>query len=178
MSRRGRAGSLPRVTAFHLAQLNIALPKDPLDAPLLADFVAMLDPVNARAEAADGFVWRLKDDAGDATAFRGFGDDRIIVNLSVWQSLEALEAFVYRDAEHLSVMRRRRTWFERLTPFLALWWVPAGHRPTVAEAEEKLARIEADGPTPEAFTFRRAFPAPDAGDAAPVDRPDAAACPA
>ena len=155
--------------AFHLAQVNIALPREPLDAPLLADFVASLDPVNASADAAPGFVWRLQTEDGDATGIRAFGDDRLIVNMSVWESLEALRAFVYGDVTHLAVLQRRREWFDRLESFLVLWWVPAGHRPTVAEAEFRLAALRALGPTPDAFTFRRHFPPPDAVGGEPVD---------
>lgn len=145
----------------HLAQVNIALPREPLDAPLLADFVALLEPVNALAEASPGFVWRLQTEDGDATAVRGFDDDRIIVNMSVWESVEALSEFVYRGA-HVEVMRRRREWFERLRSFMCLWWVPAGHLPTVAEAEARLAHLERHGPSPRAFTFRDPRPAPGA----------------
>jgi len=156
------------VTAFELAQVNIALPREPLDTPLLADFVAQLAPVNARADAAPGFRWRLQTDAGDASDVNGFGDDRLVVNLSVWESLEALREFVYRDPEHLAVMRRRREWFERIDVFMVLWWVPGGHHPGVAEAEERLERLRALGSTPEAFTFRQAFPPPDAAAAETV----------
>jgi hypothetical protein len=141
----------------HLAQVNIALPREPLDAPLLAGFVAALAPVNAVADASPGFVWRLQTEDGDATAIRAFGDDRLIVNLSVWESVEALRAFVYGDA-HAAVLRRRREWFERLgEPETALWWVPAGTTPTVAEAEERLAHLRAHGPTERAFTLRQTF---------------------
>jgi heme-degrading monooxygenase HmoA len=149
------------MTGFHLAQVNIARPLEPLDAPLLADFVAALEPVNALADTSPGFVWRLQTEDGDATAVRGFGDDRLIVNLSVWESLEALRAFAYSNAEHLAVLRRRREWFERRAEAaVALWWVPAGHRPSVAEAEERLAALRSAGPGPAAFTFRRPFAAP------------------
>lgn len=167
------------MSSFQLAQVNIALPRQPLDAPLLADFVAELDPVNARADAADGFVWRLQTEDGDATAIRGFDDDRVVVNMSVWESLEELRGFVYGDPAHLAVMRRRREWFERVEVFMVLWWVPAGHRPTVAEAEAeaRLARLEAVGPSPEAFTFRRHFPAPDADSVRALDD-DRDLCPA
>ncbi len=96
------------VSSFQLAQVNIAIPREPLDSALLADFMSELDPVNDRADAADGFVWRLQTEDGDATAVRGFADDRVVVNMSVWESLEALRAFVYGDPAHLSVMRRRR----------------------------------------------------------------------
>src|SRR4051794_24481782 len=145
---------------FHLAQLNIALPREPLEAPLLADFVAALEPVNVTADTSPGFIWRLQTEDGDATGIKAFGDDRLVVNLSVWESLEALRAFVYGNRRHRDVMRRRREWFERLELHLVLWWVRAGHVPSVAEAEERLAQLEAAGPSPGAFTFRRHFAPP------------------
>jgi hypothetical protein len=145
------------MAAFHLAQVNISIPREPLDSELLADFVADLDPVNAAADAADGFVWRLQTEDGDATAVRGFGDDSIIVNLTVWESLQALRDFAYGDAGHLAVLRKRRKWFPLMDAALVLWWVPAGHIPTVAEAEERRAHLLQHGPTPYAFTFRRHF---------------------
>jgi hypothetical protein len=164
--------------AFHLAQLNIALPRAPLDAPLLAEFVARLEPVNAQADASPGFVWRLQTEDGDATGIRAFGDDRLIVNMSVWESLEALRAFVYSNRAHLDALRRRREWFERFADaYLVLWWVPAGHLPDVAEAEERLALLRALGPSPEAFTFRRHFSPPGADEPAGVDD-DRTLCPA
>lgn len=142
-----------------LAQVNVARLRAPLDAPELADFVAGLDPVNALADAAPGFVWRLQTDEGDATSIRAFDDDMIIVNMSVWDSLEALRDFVYRS-DHRTFLARRREWFERMdAPIVALWWVPAGHRPTVTEAKERLDALDRLGPTPEAFTFRTLFPA-------------------
>jgi hypothetical protein len=141
----------------HLAQVNIALPKEPLDAPLLRDFVAALDPVNALADAAPGFVWRLQTDDGDATGIDAFGDDRLIVNMSVWESLDALRAFTYRNPAHLAVMRRRREWFvKHAEAYQVLWWIPEGHIPAVQEAEEKLAHLREHGPTPDAFTFSTA----------------------
>jgi hypothetical protein len=150
---------------WHLAQVNIALPLEPLDAPLLADFVAALDPINALADASPGFVWRLQGADGNSTSIRAFGDDRIVVNMSVWKSLPALAEFVYRSA-HSDVMRRRHRWFEKLRTFYAaLWWVPAGHRPTVAEAEERLRHLEQHGPTPYSFTFKAPFDPPDAATA-------------
>ena len=148
--------------AYHVAQVNIAVPKEPLDSTLLADFVAALEPVNALADRSPGFVWRLQTEEGDATGIRAFGDDRLIVNLSVWESLEALRAFVY-GGEHLAIMRRRREWFERMAAaHLALWWLPGGQLPAVADAEERLECLRRLGPTPGAFTFRTHFPAPDA----------------
>jgi hypothetical protein len=158
----------------HVAQVNIALPKAPVDSPLLADFAALLAPVNAIADRAPGFVWRLQTEDGDATAIRGFGDDRVIVNMSVWESIEALWAFVY-DGGHLGVMRRRREWFERIEMHMALWWLPAGELPGVAEAERRLDHLRRHGPTAFAFTFKRRFD-PRAREATPPDR--LAGCPA
>jgi heme-degrading monooxygenase HmoA len=157
------------VARHHLAQVNVAHLRAPLDAPELAEFVANLDPVNALADAAPGFVWRLQTEDGNATAVRVLGDDMLIVNMSVWESLEALSAFVYGGA-HRDVMRRRREWFERLAEaHVALWWIPAGGRPTVAEAERRLVRLRAHGPTVDAFTFRQSFPAPGVAGPVPVD---------
>jgi heme-degrading monooxygenase HmoA len=146
--------------AYHLAQLNIARLAAPLDSPRLAGFVARLAEINALAEAAPGFVWRFQTEDGDATALRPYDDDRILVNFSVWESPEALHHFVYRTA-HAEVMRRRREWFEAPDePFLVLWWVPAGHQPTVAEAVARLALLRTRGPSPEAFGYRTPFPPP------------------
>jgi hypothetical protein len=154
--------------ASQLAQLNVAYPLAPVDSPLLAEFAARLAPVNAIADASPGFVWRLQTEDGDATAVRGV-DDRLIINMSVWESLEALRGFVYGNRAHLDVLRRRREWFERMEIYLVLWWIPAGHVPTVPEAEDRLARLRALGPTPEAFTFRRHFP-PGGAEAVADDR--------
>ena len=148
------------MTRFHLAQVNIARLRAPLDAPLLADFVAALAPINALADGNPGFVWRLQTEDGDATAVRAFDDDRILVNMSVWESLDALADFTYRSA-HTTVMRRRREWFHHMQELhLALWWVPAGHRPSLGEAVARLAHLQEHGPTAEAFTFRAPFPPP------------------
>lgn len=145
---------------FDLAQVNIALPREPLDSALLADFVARLDPINALADRSPGFVWRLQSEGGDATAVRGFGDDRILVNMSTWESVEALADYVFRSA-HAEVMRARRTWFVPMKEsYVALWWVAAGHQPTVAEAEERVAHLRAHGPSEFAFTFKAPFPPP------------------
>ncbi len=165
------------MSAFHLAQVNIALPLEPLDSRLLAGFVARLEPVNATAEISDGFVWRLQSERGDATDLRGFDDDRLVINLTVWESLEALRAFVYASGAHVEVLRRRREWFKRLRVNLVLWWVPIGHRPTVEEAEQRLALLLERGPSPAAFTFREHFPPP--GDrAAEPTRDERELCPA
>lgn len=147
-----------------------------MDTPALAEFMAQLDPVNAIADEASGFVWRLQTEEGNATSIPVLGDDRLIVNMSVWASIDQLADFVYRSG-HVAVMRRRREWFERVKVFMALWWVPAGHLPTVAEAEERLQHLRAHGPTAHAFTFRHRFPAPGAPEA-PVRHQDLLGCPA
>jgi Domain of unknown function (DUF3291) len=121
------------------------------------------------ADRSPGFVWRLQSEEGNATSIPVLGDDRLIVNMSVWESIDHLAQFVYRGGEHLAVMRRRREWFQRMKVFMALWWVPAGHLPTVAEAEERLEHLRAHGPTAFAFTFRQRFPAPDGDGAAEPD---------
>jgi hypothetical protein len=145
--------------SFELAQVNISRLKFPLDSPELKDFVDALEPVNADADAADGFVWRLQSEGGDATDVRVFGDDWLIVNLTVWRDAEALTAYMYQG-RHREMLSRRREWFERVREAMtALWWVPAGHRPTVAEAEARLLHLRAHGPTPYAFTLRTSFPA-------------------
>jgi hypothetical protein len=106
-------------------------------------------------------VWRLQTEDGDATGIRGFGDDALIVNLTVWESLEALRGFVYESRAHVDVLRRRREWFARLVEaFTVLWWVPEGHLPSVAEAEQRLALLRSQGPSEAAFTFKRPFPPP------------------
>lgn len=145
-----------------LAQINIARFMLPKEHPANAPFMAALDAVNARAEASPGFVWRLKGDGNNATDIEAVpGDARLVVNMSVWRDIAALAAFAYRQTDHVAVMRRRREWFEPIEPALALWWVRAGHRPTVDEGLARLAALAASGPTPEAFTFRVPFAAPD-----------------
>lgn len=153
MSRRDAHGAVD----WHLAQLNIGRLLHPLDAAETKGFVDELEPVNALADAAPGFVWRLQTDEGDATAIQLFDDDLMIVNLSVWESVEALRAFL-QSGRHLEVMRRRRSWFVRLgEAHLVLWWIPAGRAPTPAEALARLEVLRRNGPTVEAFTLRRVF---------------------
>jgi Domain of unknown function (DUF3291) len=158
---------------FQLAQVNIARLAAPLDDPQLADFVAALDPVNAVADQAPGFVWRLQTEDGNATAIQAFtwdaaGSAGVIVNLSVWSDVEHLAAFVFGEM-HRQVLRRRREWFHRMREaHTACWWVPAGHRPATGEAEERVRYLRSHGPTPRAFTLRVSYPAPGDSDG---DRP-------
>jgi hypothetical protein len=142
---------------FELAQVNIGRARGAMDQPVMAGFVAQLATINALADRSAGFVWRLQTEDGDATAVRPYADDRILINLSVWQDLAALQTFVFRTA-HTDVMRHRREWFERFPEaYVALWWVPVGHRPAVAEAVERLAHLQSHGPSAYAFTFREAY---------------------
>jgi hypothetical protein len=148
-------------TAFHLAQFNIARLRAPLTDPSMAGFVAGLDTINALADSSPGCVWRLAEEStGDSTAIRPLDPD-VVITMSVWDSIESLRAFSYQSA-HLDYLRRRREWF--LPPdfpaSLVLWWVPAGQIPTVEQACERLELVGA-GPSPEAFTFRQTFPAPE-----------------
>ena len=146
---------------WHVAQVNVARLLAPLDSPQLEAFVERLEPINALADDAPGFVWRLQTPQGDATGIRAFEDDRIIVNLSVWTSIEALADFVFASG-HAEVLRRRREWFDQMAEaHLVLWWIAAWTTPTVEEAERRLRLLRERGPCPEAFTLREPFPAPD-----------------
>jgi len=142
---------------MHLAQLNVGRLRAPLDDPLIDDFRNNLGRVNALAEVSPGFVWRLQDDAGNATGIKAFDDDLEIVNLTVWESIDALADFTYRSG-HVEFLRRRRDFFEAPTqPILCLWWIPEGTIPTVEDAVARLEHLRAHGPTPRAFTFRHRF---------------------
>ena len=151
--------------AHHLAEVNIARMIEPIGHPKNYEFFAALDAVNAEAEASPGFVWRMKDDSGNATNIQGFEWDRhdasaVIVNLTLWESLEALTDYIYNGG-HIHVMKKRRKWFQPVdAATTALWWIPAGTIPTVEEAEAKIRHLRAHGESREAFTFRFSFPPP------------------
>jgi hypothetical protein len=168
----GRAKEEQTVTRFHLAQANIGRIRAPLDDPSMEGFRSQLEPINALADRSPGFVWRLQTEDGNAMSIRPFADERMAINMSVWESLEALQQFVYRSA-HVGPLRDRKQWFESTEgPILVLWWIPAGHVPTVTEAQERLRHLEEVGPSPRAFTFRMPFPSPD-GQSGGVAGPDA-----
>jgi len=151
---------------FELAQVNIGRLVAPLDHAQLAGFVELLEPVNAAADRARGFVWRLQSDDGDATSITAFewdagGSAGVIVNMSVWTGLDELAAFVFGDM-HRAVLRRRREWFHRMSEaYTVCWWVPAGHRPTTDEAEDRIRNLRANGSNAHAFTLRERYPRPD-----------------
>jgi hypothetical protein len=145
---------------YHIAQVNIGRIVAGLDDPIMTGFVTRLDEINALADASPGFVWRLKDMTGNATYLRPYDDDQILLNMSVWETVEALRHDVFKTA-HAEMLRQRQAWFEKFAgAYTALWWVPAGHIPGIDEAKKRLAHLEAHGPSQFAFTFKT-VPQPD-----------------
>jgi hypothetical protein len=141
----------------NLAQVNIGKVVAPLDSKIMAGFTGHLDEINQLAEKAEGFVWRLKDDNNNATSIQVFDDPYMIVNMSVWQSIDALYTFVYQSA-HADYLRKRKEWFEKLTDIhMVLWWIPKDHIPTCDEAIERLNHINTNGASPFAFNFKTKF---------------------
>lgn len=148
------------MSAFQLAQANVARARYALEDPRMAGFTNRLEQINALAEGSPGFVWRYVDESGNATDTRVLDDPDRIFNMSVWESLEALAQFAYRS-DHRELLRARHDWFHPAdAPMLALWWVPAGHRPSVAEGEQALWRIQRAGPSAPAFDFAHRFDPP------------------
>ena len=147
------------MNTMHIAQVNIGRIKGVMEGPIMAGFIARLEEINALADQSPGFVWRLQTPEGNATDLRPYDDDRILVNMSVWESLEQLKHYVYKTT-HAEVLRQRQEWFEKFTgSYTALWWIPKGHVPSVDEAKRRLAHLDAHGPTQFAFTFKDPFPA-------------------
>lgn len=146
---------------WHLAQINIGRLRHPVDDPRSSEFMDNLDPINALAERSPGYVWRLQDDSGNATAIRAFDDDRILPNLTVWESLDSLKDYVFKS-DHARFLRRRREWFEAMDdlPVLTMWWVPAGHTPTLEEAKQRIDHLATHGPSDYAFSFHPTFGPP------------------
>ncbi|RQR66937.1 DUF3291 domain-containing protein [Burkholderia sp. Bp9126] len=143
--------------AYYLAQLSISHARAPLDTPLMQGFVAQLKDINALAERSPGFVWRLQTSDGDATGIRGFDDPLMLLNMSLWESVDSLRRFVYQSG-HGVPFRNAAEWFHRLDgPTTALWWVPKGYTPTLADGLARLRHIQRHGPTPVAFGFRDRF---------------------
>lgn len=146
---------------YHLAQMNVARALAARDDPRMAGFMARLDELNALADLSPGFVWRLQTDEGNATQIRVGDDDRMLVNLSVWESVEALSDYACGSA-HVAVMRRRKQWFEpHGSTYLAMWWVAEGSVPTVEEGLDRIEQLDRDGPSQHAFDFRQRFPPPE-----------------
>ena len=139
---------------MQLAQLNIARTKAAMDEPLMKEFVDNLEPINAIAESSQGFVWRLQDESGDATSIQAFEDPSLIVNISVWESVESLKAFIFKT-HHIGFLKRKSEWFDKLDDAnYVLWWVPQGHRPSVEEAKERLMHLREQGESAYAFSFK------------------------
>jgi len=143
---------------YHIAQVNMGHIKAPLDDPIMAGFMNRLDELNALADTSPGFVWRLQTNSGNATYFRPYEhDDRILLNMSVWETIEALKNYVYRTV-HAEIMRHRHKWFDKFRgEFIALWWVPVGHVPSIDEAKKRIAHLNAHGPTQFTFNFKTTF---------------------
>ena len=150
--------------AWQIAQFNIATALYPHDDARMSDFFAQLDEINELADQSPGFVWRLQSESGNATDIQVDDDPLLIVNMSVWQSIDALFEFAYRSA-HRGVMADRKRWFKRPdAPYQVLWWVTAGHIPTVEEGAARLRLLSETGPSADAFTFKSRFPSPDMAD--------------
>ena len=148
---------------YHLAQINIATVRYPLESLEMKEFVDALETINALAENSPGFIWRLTGEQNNATEYRPFSDDRIIVNMSVWDTLESLKNYVYNSA-HTDYLRRRKEWFQIMREaYTALWWVESGRTPTIEEAKSKLESLRTKGSTAAAFAFHEPFPAPQTG---------------
>ena len=142
---------------YHIAQINIGRMLAPIDDPIMAEFVAQLPPINALADASPGFVWRLQSQSGDATSIKAYDDELIIVNMSIWESVESLHEYSYKSA-HSGVLRDRKRWFEKFDgPYYALWWVPVGHIPTPEEGKARLDYLREHGDSSYAFSFRNIF---------------------
>lgn len=142
---------------YQIAQLNIGRIKGPLDGPIMAGFVKRLDEINALADSSPGFVWRLQTPEGNATSLRPYDDDRIMLNMSVWETIETLHQYVYRTA-HAELLRQRQQWFEKFEgAYSVLWWIPAGHIPSIEEAKIRLAHFNEHGPSSFAFSFKTVF---------------------
>jgi hypothetical protein len=149
------------IMSYHLAQINIGTVKGPMDSEVMYGFASRLDEINAIADGAPGFVWRLQTPEGNATAIHVFEDERLLINMSVWEDIESLHQFTYYS-KHVELYRQRADWFDKMSiPIMVLWWVPAGHIPSPDEAKEKLIHLEQHGPTPLAFTFKQRFTVED-----------------
>ncbi len=145
---------------YHLAQINIAQAKDSMESPVMAGFVERLDQINQLAEQSKGFVWRLKTEQGDATGIKAFEDERLIINLSLWQNLDSLKYYVYQSM-HIELIQHRKNWFNKMnSKQLALWWIPEGSIPTIDEGKRKLQYLQNHGPSASVFTFAKPYPHP------------------
>jgi hypothetical protein len=143
---------------YQLAQINIAQMKGVnIDDPIMKEFVDNLDEINALAENSEGFIWRLKDDSNNATSINPYQNEQILVNISVWESIESLETFTYKTF-HTDFLKRRKEWFELFgKAYYALWWISKGQFPTIQEAVDKLGYLQKNGATEAVFDFKTIF---------------------
>ncbi|NGN97540.1 DUF3291 domain-containing protein [Grimontia sp. S25] len=148
---------------MHLAELNISIAKANIDDPLLKDFVDNIPSVNSTAESSRGYVWRFKDSYSKVLSYRLFGNPNTLINLSVWESADALKQFMFKT-HHVGIMKRRNEWFEKPNSHnFVMWWIPEGHIPSLEEAKERLEHLREHGESEYAFTFRQFFEPSDSG---------------
>ena len=140
---------------YHLAQINIAKAQDSMASKIMKGFADRLDEINALADKSPGFIWRLQTEEGDATSIQAYDDSLLLINMSVWEDIESLKTFVYKSL-HVELIQDRDAWFNKmLNVHQALWWIPAGHLPDIAEGKTKLDHLQQHGPGKAAFTFAR-----------------------
>tara|TARA_R110002020_G_scaffold42303_3_gene124159 strand:+ start:231 stop:692 length:462 start_codon:yes stop_codon:yes gene_type:complete len=146
---------------YQLAQINISrMIGVNINDPIMKEFVDNLDKVNNLAEHSEGFVWRLKDENNDATSFNPYNDEQVIINISVWESIESLETFVYKTL-HTNFLKRRKEWFQKFGKVTtAMWWISEGDFPSVENAVEQLDYLQKNGPSQKVFDFRNKYAPP------------------
>ncbi|MEB8433587.1 DUF3291 domain-containing protein [Cocleimonas sp. KMM 6892] len=146
--------------SYHIAQINIAQAKADKDSEIMSGFISRLDEIHTLADNAPGFIWRLETEDGDDGSVSVFNDPLLLINMSVWRDIDSLRAFVYKSI-HIELLQDRDAWFDKMGEMhQTLWWVPAGHIPTIQEGKDKLDQIREFGPTAKAFTFGKKFPSP------------------
>ena len=150
------------MSKYQIAEINIARMKGiNIKDPVMKEFVDNLDRVNTVAESSEGFVWRLKDESNNATNINPYDDEQVIINISVWQSIEALENYMYKTL-HVGFLKRRKEWFQSYGKvYTAMWWIPAGQFPTLQQAVDNLDYLQKNGATEKVFDFKRKFLAPE-----------------
>ncbi|MDQ7050802.1 MAG: DUF3291 domain-containing protein [Enterobacterales bacterium] len=153
--------TIESMNRYHLAQINIAQAKDSMQSPVMDGFVKRLDEINQLAEQSEGFIWRLKTEQGDATGINAFEDDRLIINLSLWNNLDSLKHYVYQSV-HIDLIQDKKHWFNKIKPaHLALWWIPEGCIPSIEQGKQKLQYLQNHGASASVFTFAKPYPHPE-----------------
>ncbi|WP_298346049.1 DUF3291 domain-containing protein [uncultured Algibacter sp.] len=143
---------------YHLAQVNIAKRLAPMDDPIMQDFINNVEKINAIADEAEGFIWRMQDEDKDLGA-EIFQDDTLLINMSVWESLVSLFNYTYKSG-HIEVFKRKKEWFSKMKMVhMAFWYIPEGYEPTFQDAKQRLDYLNKYGDTPYAFSFKSKFSA-------------------